>query len=88
MWWGDAGAYFVSSFASFDGSAAQHDGQIWFLDPSSATIELKLHFVYTPLDQDDDPDGPDNITVSAYGGLIIAEDAEGKKPPRRRQRER
>jgi secreted PhoX family phosphatase len=79
MWWGDGGAYFVCSFARFtDGSAAQHDGQIWFLDPLAETIELKLHFAYTPLDQDSDPDGPDNITVSAYGGVIIAEDGDGK----------
>jgi secreted PhoX family phosphatase len=80
MWWGDGGAYFVCSFARFtDGSAAQHDGQIWFLDPLAQTIELKLRFAYTPLDQDGDPDGPDNITVSAYGGLIIAEDGDGKQ---------
>ena len=80
MWWGDGGAYFVCSFARFtDGSAAQHDGQVWFLDPVEDTIELKLRFAYTPADQDDDPDGPDNITVSAYGGLIIAEDGEGKQ---------
>ena len=79
MWWGDGGAYFVCSFARFtDGSAAQHDGQIWFLDPLAQTIELRLHFAYTPLDQDGDPDGPDNITVSAYGGVIMAEDGEGK----------
>jgi hypothetical protein len=69
MWWGGGGAYFVCSFARFtDGSAAQHDGQVWFLDPLGETLELKLHFAYTPLDQDGDPDGPDNITVSAYGG--------------------
>ena len=80
MWWGDGGAYFVCSFARLtDGSAAQHDGQIWFLDPLAQTIELKLHFAYTPEDQDTDPDGPDNITVSAYGGLIIAEDGEGRQ---------
>ena len=80
MWWGDGGAYFVCSFARFtDGSAAQHDGQVWFHDPLAQTIELKLHFAYTPADQDGDPDGPDNITVSAYGGLIIAEDGEGKQ---------
>ena len=80
MWWGDGGAYFVCSFARFsDGSAAQHDGQVWFLDPLAETLELKLHFAYTPLDQDGDPDGPDNITVSAYGGLIIAEDGDGKQ---------
>ncbi len=79
MWWGDGGAYFVCSFARFsDGSAAQHDGQIWFLDPLAQTIELKLRFAYTPDDQDGDPDGPDNITVSAYGGVIIAEDGDGK----------
>ena len=80
MWWGDGGAYFVCSYARFaDGSAAQHDGQVWFLDPDEDTIELELHFVYTPRDQDNDPDGPDNITVSAYGGLMIAEDGEGKQ---------
>jgi secreted PhoX family phosphatase len=80
MWWGDGGAYFVCSFARFtDGSAAQHDGQVWFLDPLAQTIELKLHFAYTPSDQDSDPDGPDNITVSAYGGLILAEDGNGKQ---------
>jgi secreted PhoX family phosphatase len=79
MWWGDDGAYFVASFArTDDGSAAQHDGQVWFLDPDRGTIELKLWFAYSPDDQDSDPDGPDNITVSAYGGLIIAEDGEGK----------
>ena len=78
MWWGDDGAYFVCSFArTTDGSAAQHDGQVWFIDPCEETIELKLHFAYTPTDQDGDPDGPDNITVSAYGGLIIAEDGDG-----------
>ena len=80
MWWGDGGAYVVCSFARLsDGSAAQHDGQVWFVDPLAETIELKLHFAYTPLDQDGDPDGPDNITVSAYGGLIIAEDGDGKQ---------
>jgi len=79
MWWGDGGAYFVASFARFtDGSAAQHDGQVWFLDPHRNTIELKLRFAYTE-NQDDDPDGPDNITVSPYGGVILAEDGEGKQ---------
>jgi secreted PhoX family phosphatase len=68
----------VCSFArNSDGSAAQHDGQVWFIDPDEDTIELKLHFAYTPDDQDGDPDGPDNITVSAYGGVIMAEDGDG-----------
>ena len=48
MWWGDGGAYFVGSFARFvDGSAAQHDGQVWFLDPrrghDRAQAALRLH---------------------------------------------
>ncbi|MGI9097586.1 MAG: alkaline phosphatase PhoX [Solirubrobacteraceae bacterium] len=78
MWWGEGGAYFVASFArTADGSAAQHDGQVWFIDPDEHTIELKLHFAYTPADQDNDTDGPDNITVSPYGGVILAEDGEG-----------
>ena len=65
---GDDGAYFVCSFARFtDGSAAQHDGQVWFVDPAVQTMELKLHFVYKPGDQASDPGGPANITVSAYG---------------------
>ena len=80
MWWGDDGAYFVASYArTSDGSVGQHDGQVWFLDPDRHTIELKLWFAYTPSDQDSDPDGPDNITVSAYGGVILAEDGEGKQ---------
>ena len=80
MWWGDDGAYFVASFArTTDGSAAQHDGQVWFIHPKRDTIELRLHFAYTPEDQDSDPDGPDNITVSPYGGVILAEDGEGKQ---------
>ena len=78
MWWGDGGAYFVASFArTSDGSAIAHDGQVWFLDPDRDTIELKLRFAYTPADQDSDADGPDNITVSPYGGVILAEDGDG-----------
>ena len=80
MWWGDRGAYIVASFArNSDGSAAQHDGQVWFFDPVDQTITLKLAFAYTPGDQDNDEDGPDNITVSPYGGVMIAEDGEGKQ---------
>ena len=80
MWWGDGGAYFVASFArTTDGSAAQHDGQVWFLDPLAQTIRLVTVFAYTPADQDSDADGPDNITVSPYGGVILAEDGEGKQ---------
>ena len=79
-WWGDGGAYFVASFArTDDGSQVQHDGQVWFYDPLSSTITLQLRFAYTPADQDTNPDGPDNIAVSPYGGVILAEDGEGRQ---------
>lgn len=77
MWWADGGAYFVASFARVsDGSAVEHDGQVWFHDPHAGTVELKLRFAYTPTD-DNDTDGPDNITVSPFGGVILAEDGAG-----------
>jgi secreted PhoX family phosphatase len=78
MWWADGGAYVVSSFARpEDGSPGTHDGQVWFLDPRAGTLTLRLRFAATP-DNDADPDGPDNITVSPYGGVIIAEDGDGR----------
>ncbi len=80
MWWGDGGAYIVSSYARAE-SPVQHDGQVWFYDPKRRTLTLKVLLGVNP-----DPtapsadgafDGPDNITVSPYGGLVIAEDGEG-----------
>jgi secreted PhoX family phosphatase len=80
QWWGHGGAYFVASYArTSDGSVAEHDGQVWFYDPATKTVELKTLFGVNP-----DPavdtgnyDGPDNITVSPHGGVILAEDGEG-----------
>ena len=79
IYWGDRGAYVVASFARHDdGSVNEHDGQVWFYDPHSETIELKTIFGVNPdPDADTNYDGPDNITVSPYGGLILAEDGEG-----------
>lgn len=80
QWWGDGGAYFVASYArNSDGSVNEHDGQVWFYDPATETITLKTIFGVN-LDPDvdtDNYDGPDNITVSPYGGVILAEDGEG-----------
>ncbi|MFF4340118.1 alkaline phosphatase PhoX [Kitasatospora sp. NPDC001540] len=78
MWWGDNGIYFVSSFAREE-SPLQHDGQVWFYDPVRRTLTLKVilgvnNDIWT--DQGNF-DGPDNITVSPHGGLIIAEDGNG-----------
>ncbi|GII57111.1 hypothetical protein Pth03_55000 [Planotetraspora thailandica] len=78
-WWGDGGAYFVASYARHDdGSRNEHDGQVWFYDPDSETITLKTIFGVNPdPEADTNYDGPDNITVSPYGGVILAEDGEG-----------
>jgi secreted PhoX family phosphatase len=63
-WWGDGGAYLVSSYSS------NHRGQVWFYDPRRSTLTLRLLFT----GGDDGADGPDNISVSPYGGVILAED--------------
>ncbi|MFI1099655.1 alkaline phosphatase PhoX [Streptomyces melanogenes] len=77
MWWGDGGAYIVSSYARAE-SPVQHDGQVWFYDPRRRTLTLKVLLgVNSAPGQDGAFDGPDNITVSPYGGLVIAEDGEG-----------
>ncbi|HEY3604375.1 MAG TPA: alkaline phosphatase PhoX [Sporichthyaceae bacterium] len=77
-WWGNGGAYIVSSFAKpeEDHSPQAHSGQVWFLDPAAQTLELVLRFAPDG-NKDTAVDGPDNITVSPYGGLIIAEDGDG-----------
>jgi uncharacterized protein len=80
QWWADDGAFFVSSYArTDDGSVHPHNGQVWFYDPKRRTVTLKTIFGVNP-DPDTDNgnfDGPDNITVSPHGGLILAEDGEG-----------
>jgi secreted PhoX family phosphatase len=79
-WWADGGAYFVASFArASDSSVNEHDGQVWFYDPATQTVTLKTIFGVNP-DPDlntQNYDGPDNITISPYGGVILAEDGEG-----------
>ncbi|MFG2288013.1 alkaline phosphatase PhoX [Streptomyces sp. NPDC048595] len=77
LWWADGGAYVVSSYARAE-SPVQHDGQVWFYDPRRRTLTLKVLLGVNPDPAKDGAfDGPDNITVSPYGGLIIAEDGEG-----------
>ncbi|MFD0357657.1 alkaline phosphatase PhoX [Streptomyces sp. NPDC127110] len=78
MWWADGGAYFVSSYARAESPGAAHDGQVWFYDPRRRTIRLVVLIgVNGDPAADGGYDGPDNITVSPYGGLVIAEDGEG-----------
>lgn len=78
MWWADGGAYIVSSYARDESPGRPHDGQVWFYHPRRRTLTLKVLLgVNAEPGQDGAFDGPDNITVSPYGGLVIAEDGEG-----------
>ncbi|MGW2675370.1 alkaline phosphatase PhoX [Streptomyces sp. NPDC001436] len=78
MWWADGGAYFVSSYAREESPGAAHDGQVWFYDPKRRTVRLVVLIgVNADPDTEGGFDGPDNITVSPYGGLVIAEDGNG-----------
>ncbi|MEV0177268.1 alkaline phosphatase PhoX [Streptomyces sp. NPDC050803] len=78
MWWGDGGAYIVSSYAREESPGAPHDGQVWFYDPKRRTLTLKVLLGVNPDPSVDGAfDGPDNITVSPYGGIVLAEDGEG-----------
>ncbi|MEV0279799.1 alkaline phosphatase PhoX [Streptomyces sp. NPDC050610] len=77
MWWGDGGVYVVCSFARQE-SPVQHDGQVWFYAPKRRTLTLKVRLGVNPRPEREGAfDGPDNITVSPYGGLVLAEDGEG-----------
>ncbi|MDA3628325.1 DUF839 domain-containing protein [Saccharopolyspora sp. WRP15-2] len=78
-YFGDGGHYFVASYArASDGSANEHDGQVWFYDPATETVTLKTIFKVNPNPGEDaNFDGPDNIVVDPNGGLILAEDGEG-----------
>jgi secreted PhoX family phosphatase len=79
-WWDDERglAFIVCSYARIsDGSAAEHDGQVWSIDSRRQRIRLEVRFGVNPDLASDNPDGPDNITVSPFGGLILAEDGGG-----------
>lgn len=80
-WWGerDRCVYFVSSFARTElGSAVNHDGQVWKLDPRRGTLRLEVIFTRTtPGPGNPEFDAPDNICMSPYGGLMMCEDGTG-----------
>ncbi|MFI7348786.1 alkaline phosphatase PhoX [Streptomyces sp. NPDC049936] len=78
MWWADGGTYIVSSYSRDESPGRPHDGQVWFYDPKRRTLTLKVLLgVNADPSADGAFDGPDNITVSPYGGLVVAEDGEG-----------
>lgn len=77
-WWSEDRGYIVCSFAhgATDWSAGSHDGQVWSYDPVGSKLRLELSFVRAT-DPNTQPDGPDNITVSPYGGFLLCEDGDG-----------
>jgi secreted PhoX family phosphatase len=55
----------------------EHDGQVWKLDPAADTMELVVLFGVNADPASDNFDGPDNITVAPWGGLVLCSDGEG-----------
>ena len=76
-YWGGSSVYFVSSFAkSAEGSAADHYGQVWRLDPERRRLTLVI--VFGPDSDLQKPgESPDNITLAPGGGLMVCEDGNG-----------
>jgi secreted PhoX family phosphatase len=89
VWGTDEGVYVVNSYAWDDGElpadAAPHDGMVWFYDYRAQTIQLVTYFPHQPTAEDGAParftdltfDGPDNVTVTPWGSLVLAEDGAG-----------
>ncbi|MFD3972827.1 alkaline phosphatase PhoX [Streptomyces cyaneofuscatus] len=76
-YWGGSSVYFVSSFARSDeGSAADHYGQVWRYETKKRRLTLVV--VFGP-DTDIQLPGesPDNICLTADGGLMVCEDGGG-----------
>ncbi len=89
--WGTAqGAYIVASYAFGEGDlpadAVKHDGQVWFYDYADETLTLVTYFPHNAATDSDDHavkyqdlyfDGPDNVSITPWGSLILAEDGVG-----------
>ena len=76
MWHGgrDDRVHFACSFARRnDGSLVAHDGQVWAYDPDYQSLTLEVHL---GVDRDRTRagfEGPDRVTLSPHGGLILVE---------------
>jgi hypothetical protein len=85
----DSGVYVVNSFAfnssDLPADAVKHDGMVWFYSYRDQTITLVTYFPHqtssetgaTPKYSDMVFDGPDNVTVTPWGTLVLAEDGVG-----------
>lgn len=88
VWSNGKGCYIVNSFAfganDLPADATKHDGMVWFYDYSDQTITLVTYFPHNPAAEGEGAaspkyadltfDGPDNVTVTPWGTLILAED--------------
>jgi uncharacterized protein len=89
VWGTKAGVYVVNSYRWEDGDlptdAVPHDGMVWFYDYRAQTIQLVTYFPHQATTEDGSAarypditfDGPDNVTVTPWGSLVLAEDDEG-----------
>ena len=85
----DEGVYVVNSFAfgsaDLPADAVKHDGMVWFYSYADETITLVTYFPHQTTAENgaqaryDDLtfDGPDNVTVTPWGSLVLAEDGVG-----------
>jgi uncharacterized protein len=85
----DEGVYVVNSYAfntaDLPADAVKHDGMVWFHSYRDQTITLVTYFPHrTTTESGAAPrydgvvfDGPDNVTVTPWGTLILAEDGVG-----------
>lgn len=83
------GAYVVNSYAfgekDLPADAVKHDGLVWFYDYDDQTITLVSYFPHQPTSETGDApkysdmtfDGPDNVTATPWGTLVLAEDGVG-----------
>jgi secreted PhoX family phosphatase len=83
----DDGVYVVNSFAKIGttdipADGVPHEGMIWFYNYKDKTIQLVNYFPANPAAdkgaaakyEDFNFDAPDNVTVTPWGSLILAED--------------
>ena len=89
VWSNGRGVYIVNSFAfganDLPADATKHDGMVWFYDYEAETITLVTYFPHQATAESgakakyDDLtfDGPDNVTVTPWGSLVLAEDGAG-----------
>lgn len=85
----DKGVYVVNSYAfntaDLPADAVKHDGMVWFYSYADQTITLVTYFPHQATTDTGKPprydgvvfDGPDNVTVTPWGTLILAEDGVG-----------